>query len=43
MFLIVVHIAAVVRVEVKEGGSIVSAMITGKKYLRGKAGDADET
>ena len=42
MFLIVVHIAAVVRVEIKEGGGIVSAMITGKKYLRGKAGDADE-
>lgn len=42
MFLIIVHIAAVVRVEVKEGGSIISAMFTGKKYLRGKAQDIDD-
>ncbi|UCB55584.1 MAG: cytochrome b/b6 domain-containing protein [Thiotrichales bacterium] len=42
MFLIIVHIAAVVRVEVKEGGSIISAMFTGKKYLRDRAQDADE-
>ena len=33
MFLIVIHIAAVVRVEIKEGGGIISAMFTGKKYL----------
>ena len=42
MFMIIVHIAAVVRVEVKEGGSIVSAMFTGKKYLRDRAQDTDE-
>ena len=42
MFLIIVHIAAVVRVEVKEGGSIISAMFTGKKYLRDRAQDADD-
>ena len=42
MFLIVLHIAAVVRVEVKEGGSIISAMFTGKKLLRNKARDADD-
>ena len=33
MFMIVLHIAAVVRAEIKEGGSIISAMFTGKKYL----------
>jgi len=42
MFLILVHIAAVVRVEVKEGGGIISAMFTGNKYLRGKAQDIDD-
>jgi cytochrome b len=39
MFLIVIHIAAVVRVEVKEGGGIISAMFTGKKLLNDKAAD----
>ena len=42
MFLIIVHIAAVVRAELKEGGGIISAMFTGKKYLRGKACDTDD-
>ena len=40
MFLIIVHIAAVVRVEVKEGGGIISAMFTGKKLLNNEASDA---
>ena len=41
MFLIVLHIAAVIRVEIKHGGSIISAMFTGKKVLNDKAVDAD--
>ncbi len=39
MFLIVVHITAVIRVEVKEGGGIISAMFTGKKLLNTAAVD----
>ena len=39
MFLIVVHIAAVIRVETKEGGGIISAMFTGKKLLNNPASD----
>ena len=42
MCLIIVHIAAVVRAELNEGGGIISAMFTGNKYLRGKAHDADD-
>lgn len=42
MFLILVHIAAVVHVEVRQGGGIISAMFTGKKHLREKAADTDE-
>jgi len=42
MFLIIVHIAAVIRVETKEGGGIISAMFTGNKYLRDKARDTDD-
>ena len=42
MFLIIVHIAAVIRVEIKEGGSIISAMFTGDKLLRDKARDTDD-
>ncbi len=42
MFLIIVHIAAVIRVEAKEGGGLISAMFTGKKYLRDKALDTDD-
>jgi Ni/Fe-hydrogenase 1 B-type cytochrome subunit len=39
MFLIVVHIAAVIRVETKQGGGIISAMFTGKKLLNNAASD----
>ena len=42
MFLIMVHIAAVVRVEIKDGGGIISAMFTGNKYLRDKASDTGD-
>ena len=42
MFLIVVHIIAVVHIEVRQGGGIISAMFTGKKYLGSKASDADD-
>ena len=41
MFMILLHIAAVIRVEVKQGGGIISAMFTGNKVLRDKAQDAD--
>jgi len=39
MFLIVMHIGAVIRVEVREGGGIISAMFTGKKLLNNAAAD----
>ncbi len=39
MFMIVLHIAAVIRAEIKEGGTIISAMFTGKKYLHEKPHD----
>ena len=39
MFIIVVHIAAVVYTEVREGGGIISAMFTGRKVLSGKPVD----
>lgn len=39
--LIVIHVAAVVVTEVREGGGIVSAMFSGKKMLSGKPPDAD--
>jgi len=42
MFLIVVHIAAVIRVETKEGGGIISAMFTGKKLLNRAASDDED-
>jgi cytochrome b len=42
MFLIVVHIAAVIRVETKEGGGIISAMFTGKKFLNNAAADDED-
>jgi cytochrome b561 len=42
MFLIILHIAAVVRIEIKEGGGIISAMFTGKKLLNEKAADTDD-
>ncbi|MFH1044839.1 MAG: cytochrome b/b6 domain-containing protein [Pseudomonadota bacterium] len=38
---IVMHIAAVIVTEVKEGGSIISAMFTGRKILSGRPVDAD--
>ena len=39
MFIIVVHITAVVYTEVREGGGIISAMFTGRKVLSGKPVD----
>jgi len=41
MFIIVVHIAAVVLTEVREGGSLISAMFTGRKVLSGKPVDGE--
>jgi len=41
MFMIVLHIFFVVRTEVKEGGSLISAMFTGKKILTKKPVDSD--
>lgn len=40
MVVIVLHVAAVIITEVREGGSIVSAMFTGKKVIRGKPADS---
>jgi cytochrome b len=37
--LVVVHVAAVVTTEIRQGGSIVSAMFTGRKILSGKPAD----
>jgi Ni/Fe-hydrogenase 1 B-type cytochrome subunit len=42
MFLIIVHITAVIRVEINEGGGIITAMFSGNKYLRDKARDSDD-
>ena len=39
MFIIVIHIAAVVYTEVREGGGIISAMFSGRKVLSGKPVD----
>ena len=41
MFIIFIHIAAVVLTEVRQGGSIISAMFTGKKVLSGKPVDGE--
>lgn len=41
MFMIVLHIFFVVRVEIKEGGSLITAMFTGKKILAKKPVDLD--
>ena len=41
MFMIVLHIFFVVRVEIKEGGSLITAMFTGKKILTKKPVDDD--
>ena len=39
--MVVLHIAAVVVTEVREGGSIVSAMFTGRKIVGGRPEDED--
>ena len=41
MFMIVLHIFVVVRTEIREGGSLVTAMFTGKKILARKPVDLD--
>ena len=41
MFMIVLHIIFVVRAEIKEGSSLISAMFTGKKILSGKPEDIE--
>ena len=41
MFMIVLHIFFVVRVEITEGGSLITAMFTGKKILTKKPVDSD--
>ena len=41
MFLIVLHIFFVVRTEIKEGGSLITAMFSGKKILHQKPADED--
>lgn len=40
-FVVLVHIVAVVVTELRGGGSLVSAMISGRKVLRGKPEDAE--
>jgi cytochrome b len=42
MALIILHIAAVIHAELTTGDNIVSAMFTGKKYLRDPASDTDK-
>jgi len=41
MFIIVIHITAVVYTEVRDGGGIISAMFSGRKVLSGKPVDGD--
>ncbi len=41
MFMIVLHIFFVVRTEIREGGSLISAMFTGKKILNDNPVDSD--
>lgn len=41
MFMIVLHIFFVVRAEIREGGSLITAMFTGKKILSGKPEDTE--
>lgn len=41
MFMIVLHIFFVVRTEIQEGGSLISAMFTGKKILKNNPIDSD--
>jgi cytochrome b len=40
--LVVLHVVAVVVTEIREGGSLVSAMFTGRKILAGRPADADD-
>lgn len=40
--MILLHVAAVVHAELRSGGALVSAMITGRKHLPGRAVDAPE-
>lgn len=42
IFMILLHIVAVVRAEIVEGGGLVTAMINGKKVLSGKPEDLEE-
>jgi cytochrome b len=42
MFMIVLHIFFVVRAEIREGGSLITAMFTGKKILTKKPVDFDQ-
>lgn len=39
LFLIVAHVAAVIVTELREGGTLISAMFTGRKIIRGRAAD----
>jgi Ni/Fe-hydrogenase 1 B-type cytochrome subunit len=39
---IVVHVAAVILTDLKEGGSIISAMFTGRKIIAGRPADEDK-
>ncbi len=41
MFMIILHIFFVVRTEIREGGSLITAMFTGKKILVKKPVDLD--
>lgn len=36
---VVLHVAAVITTELREGGSIISAMFTGRKIIRGRPAD----
>ncbi|MEA2079752.1 MAG: cytochrome b/b6 domain-containing protein, partial [Pseudomonadota bacterium] len=40
--MLLLHIAAVIVTDKREGGAIISAMFTGRKYLSGKPVDAGE-
>ncbi|MCU7802833.1 MAG: cytochrome b/b6 domain-containing protein [Candidatus Thiodiazotropha sp. (ex Lucinoma borealis)] len=41
MFIIIIHIFVVVLTEIREGGSLITAMFTGRKLLRKKPADLD--
>jgi cytochrome b len=40
---VVMHVAAVIITELKEGGSIISAMFTGRKIMSGRPIDEDRS